>query len=77
MLKQTRALRGGDRPLSKSIGLINLDKIINIYIMVLVKLLYLKNFTKRSIITERSEESILEPFLFKRRILHDTGIIHE
>ena len=30
--------------------------------------------TERSII---NEESILEPFLFKRRMLHDTGIIHE
>ena len=57
MLKQMRArykLRGGDRPLSKSIGFINLNKPIIIYFMVLVKWLYLKNLTKRTFITERS-----------------------
>ena len=41
-------------PLSKSIGFISLNKIINIYFMVLVKWLYLKNLTKKTIITERS-----------------------
>ena len=41
-------------PVSKSSGFISLNKMSNIYLMVLVKWLYVKNLTKRTIITERS-----------------------
>ena len=47
-------LRGGDMPVSKSSSFISLNKMSNIYLMVLVKWLYVKSLTKRTIITERS-----------------------
>ena len=41
-------------PVSKSSGFISLNKMSNIYLMVLVKWLYVKSLAKRTIITERS-----------------------